>query len=109
LNSYSCLSLLMRHIELEFRKSTAVDLRNALGLLYLPIGRAQPIRAWRLPFTQISTYEFAHVRVCNVAERGEIVSESCLERAREQCPTLGLCASGWHRQHQRVEPHCRAG
>src|SRR5260370_19844854 len=47
MKSVCCLVLLIYHIELEFQKSTAVNLRNPLRSLWLSIGRAQPIRAWR--------------------------------------------------------------
>ncbi len=47
MKSVCCLVLLICHIELEFQKSTAVNLRNPLRSLWLSIGRAQPIGAWR--------------------------------------------------------------
>src|SRR6266487_5454044 len=47
MKSVCCLALLICHIELEFQKSTAVNLRNPLRSLWLSIGRAQPIGAWR--------------------------------------------------------------
>ena len=43
MKSVCCLALLICHIELEFQKSTAVNLRNPLRSLWLSIGRAQPI------------------------------------------------------------------
>src|SRR5882762_2533350 len=47
MKSVCCLALFICHIELEFQKSTAVNLRNPLRSLWLSIGRAQPIGAWR--------------------------------------------------------------
>src|ERR1700757_3360681 len=47
MKSVCCLALLICHIELEFQKSTAVDLHNPLRSLWLSIGRAQPIGVWR--------------------------------------------------------------
>ena len=47
MKSVCCIALLICHIELEFQKSTAVNLRNPLRSLWLSIGRAQPIGAWR--------------------------------------------------------------
>jgi len=43
MKSVCCLALLICHLELEFQKSTAVNLRNPLRSLWLSIGRAQPI------------------------------------------------------------------
>ena len=36
------------------------DLRNSLRILELPVGRAQTRRAWRLPFSMGSRYEFVY-------------------------------------------------
>src|SRR5260370_30007987 len=47
MKSVCCLALLICHIELEFQKSKAVNLRNPLRSLWLSIGRAQPTGAWR--------------------------------------------------------------
>src|SRR5258706_10147147 len=47
MKSVCCLALLICHIELEFQRPTAVNLRNPLRSLWLSIGRAQPIGAWR--------------------------------------------------------------
>jgi hypothetical protein len=50
------LPLLIRYIASTFYKSMTFDIRNALYLLRLTIGRAQTRRAWRLPFNGSSAH-----------------------------------------------------
>jgi hypothetical protein len=41
-------------------RGNCFDLRNSLRILELPVGRAQTRRAWRLPFSMGSRYEFVY-------------------------------------------------
>jgi len=50
------LSFLIRYVASTFHKSMIFDIRNALYLLRLTIGRAQTRRAWRLPFNESSAH-----------------------------------------------------